>query len=95
MSPIDLLDSVKDAETFLRFARALEGDRRKSVEERASPSAPLGPAALRWENITIEDVLGQAIAWAKDWRYRETQGLSPSNPWRQFATFLCFGKMYE
>ena len=74
------LDDVRDAKTFLAFARALVEDQRVSSE---------------WQNATLEDFLDSAIAWAEDSDFGIDQGLSSSNPWAQFATFLYCGKIYE
>ena len=96
MEPSALLDTVEDADTFLEFARVLEADRRESAKlEAASPSSPYGPDAKGWENVTIEDFLESAIAWAEDTKFGITQGLEPQNPWKQLATFLYCGKVYE
>src|SRR5262245_28381668 len=90
------LDAVVDEKTFLAFVRALERERRESVKlEAVSPSAPYGPDAGGWENITIEDFLGAAVAWAESTDMGTKQGLSPDNPWKRFAAFLYCGKIYE
>jgi hypothetical protein len=92
----ELLEQVEDAESFLVFARALAEDRCAAVaEERVNPGSPYGPDAGGWENTTIEAFLQGAIGWAEDSRFGLKQGLSPSNPWRQFASFLYCGKIYE
>jgi len=93
---IELLEQVKDPESFLIFARALAEDRAaSSAQEKASPSSPYGPGANGWENTTIDSFLCGAIAWAEDSNFGLIQGLPQSNPWRQFATFLYCGKIYE
>ncbi|MBS7600567.1 hypothetical protein BV82_10745 [Pseudomonas donghuensis] len=74
------LDQVRDAETFLRFARALAADKSTSID---------------WENTTIEAFLEGAISWAESSGFGLSQGLLPSNSWRQFAVFLYCGKIYE
>ena len=92
----ELLDAVKDEATFLAFANALRRDRiDEETAELASPSSPYGPGANGWENQTIGDFLGGAIAWAESTNVGLTQGLDPSNPWKRFADFLYCGKMYE
>jgi len=91
-----LLEDVKDIESFLVFARALAADRTASVaQEKKNPSSPYGANANGWENTTIESFLESAIAWAEDSDFGVTQGLSLSNPWKQFAVFLYCGKIYE
>ena len=90
------LDDVKDQESLLRFVHALVKDREEAViSEKKSPSSPYGPDAGGWENITIEQFLESAAAWAESTKFGETQGLSPTNPWKQFGVFLYCGKIYE
>ena len=90
-----LLEVVKDLESFLVFARALAADRAASVaHEKENLSSPYGSDANDWENTTIESFLEGAIAWAEASDFGITQGLSLSNPWKQFAVFLYCGKNY-
>lgn len=90
MEPDDLLDQVNDNQTFLRFARELMADRA------ASPVATAWQnVGTYWQNDTIEDFLAGAIGWAEDTNFGISQGLQPSNPWKQFAVFLYCGKIYE
>ena len=71
---------VMDEKTFLAFAHALAADKR---------------AGSDWENTNLETFLEAAIAWAEGSEFGTRQGLSSSNPWAQFATFLYCGKIYE
>jgi hypothetical protein len=92
----ELLDSVKDESTFLAFASALRLDRiEEEAKEAESASNPYESGANGWENTTIEQFLGSAIAWAESTNVGLTQGLDPANPWRRFADFLYCGKIYE
>ncbi|MDE2420674.1 MAG: hypothetical protein KGO49_05775 [Gammaproteobacteria bacterium] len=77
-----LLNQVKDSESFLEFAQALANDQKISIDK-------------SWKNTSIESFLESATAWAIDSNFGVSQGLLPSNPWRQFATFLYCGKIYE
>jgi len=96
MSLDKLLDLVTDEQSFLAFARALEQDRRAVVKAEAkNASSPYGPDAGGWENISIEDFLESAIAWADDTQFGKNQGQSAANPWKKFAIFLYCGKGYE
>ena len=96
MDVSELLDGVKDIESFLVFARALAADRAASAaQEKTNRSSPYGSDANGWENTTIESFLESAIAWAEASDFGLTQGLSQSNPWKQFAVFLYCGKIYE
>ncbi len=95
-SPDELLDLVKDEQSFLAFAEALAQDRAASVvAEQQQPSSPYGPDAGGWENSSIEHFLESAVAWARSTDFGKTQGLAANNPWRQFAEFLYCGKIYE
>ncbi|HCT05655.1 MAG TPA: hypothetical protein DIW86_09865 [Pseudomonas sp.] len=80
----DLLDQVNDPQSFLQFANALMADR-----------AETPPSGEDWQNTTIEGFLESAIAWAQDSDFGARQGISPANPWHQFAVFLYCGKIYE
>lgn len=87
------LDAVTDRDSFLAFVSALVADRREAGA--SETGSPYGPDAGGWENVTIEDFLEAAIAWARDTDMGETQGLPASPSWRGFATFLYCGKIYE
>jgi hypothetical protein len=96
MDPSKLLEQIKDAESFLVFARALATDRASSfAKEKTNPSSPYGSDVNGWNNTTIESFLEGAISWAEDSDFGITQGLDQANPWRQFAAFLYCGKIYE
>jgi len=89
-------DEVYDQRTLLEFVAALIADRDDEVaKEVRTPSSPYGAGANGWENGTIEAFLDAGRRWAESTNFGETQGLSGANPWRQFASFLCCGKIYE
>ena len=91
----DVLESVKDQSSFLGFVSLLAADRRAEVEkESLSFGSPYTSGANGWENQTIESFLESAVAWAKDSDFGLSQGVG-KNPWKQFATFLYCGKIYE
>ena len=95
---IELLENVRDEQTFLEFVRALLADRVDEVEkERLSPSPEYESGANGWENGTIEMFLQAAIAWADGSHFgrRQIDGKFIDNPWNQFAHFLYAGKIYE
>ncbi len=95
MELVDALDAVVDLPTFLIFAKRLQADWEVAIaNERMRPSSPYD-SEYGWENTSIEDFLESAIAWAESTNCGENQGLSPGNPWKQFATFLYCGKIYE
>ena len=87
--------AVHDRRTLLEFVKALIADREEVAKEAVSPSLPYGPGANGWENGSVEAFLEAASAWAESTNFGETQGLSPANPWRQFAAFLLCGKIYK
>ncbi len=92
----DLLESVSDEQSFLRFVNALRKDRElDAAAEKMMPSSPYGPTQCGWENVTIESFLESACAWAEDTGFGDSQNLGESTPWRKFATFLYLGKIYE
>ena len=96
MEPILQPDKVHDRESFFAFVRQLATDRKLAIEREAkTPSSPYGPDAGGWENVTIESYLDAALSWAEDTEMGTTQGLSPDPSWKEFATFLCVGKIYE
>lgn len=74
------MDEVKDPATFLSFARSLAANKANDDG---------------WENTTKEAFLNASISWAEDSDFGLSQGIAPSNPWRQFAVFLYCGKIYE
>jgi hypothetical protein len=91
MKLVELLEQVRDRQTFLVFVEALTADREDAVaRERTNPSSPYGPDAGGWENTTIESYLEAATAWAQDSKH------FPAEPsWKAFAIFLYCGKIYE
>ena len=96
--PFELLESVCDEESFLRFLFALAADREASTaKEAVQQSSPYGTDANGWENTTIDRFLFAAIEWAR----ASANGLPlagykpPSNPWRRCADILHAGKGYE
>lgn len=89
-------DAVRDSQSLLTFVKALVADRENEiVKESRTLSAPFSACANGWQNGTIESFLGAASAWAESTNFGRTQGLPETNPWRQFATFLYCGKIYE
>jgi hypothetical protein len=90
---LDVLDSVIDEASFLRFLSALAADWEDERENEAiSPSSPYGPGANGWENVTIGDFLYTAAAWGGTSPPLYTK---PDNPWRRVADILHAGKIIE
>ena len=90
--PHELLEKVKDEQSFLNFARALQMDR----ESREGKAIDEFGFSDDWANNSISGFLEGAIAWAEDSDFgiRQDSGLE-TNKWKQFAVFLYCGKMYE
>ena len=89
--------AVHNQATFLAFAKSLQLDRgQAATAERETPASPHDLCGAKGgQNVTIDGFLERAIGWAEDSDFGETQGFSPDTPWRQFAAFLYFGKLYE
>ena len=66
-------------------------DRELEIEkEKENPSSPYGAGALGWQNLSIEDFLESAVAWAE-----ATKDRPESNPWKRVAQTIHAGKTYE
>lgn len=92
----EVLQSVRDEETFLQFLLALRDDREASIAlEKISPSPPYGPEAREWENTTIERFFDTAVRWARDSVNGNPFYTKPDNPWRRCADILYAAKGYE
>jgi len=88
----EILEEVHDKKTFINFAKALMLDRKP---HEGLPSNEIGFIG-DWANNDICGFLEGAIAWAEDSDFGLRQNPSlESNPWRQFATFLYCGNIYE
>jgi hypothetical protein len=94
MSPdtlFELMGSVKDEETFLRFVEGLSIERRAS--ENLAPT--LDGHKGEWASHTIADFLDSSKAWAEDSDFGARPGPKDGNCWKQFAMFLFAGRGYE
>ena len=90
------LKKVTNSETLLAFVRLLAKDKEdEAAKESMSLSSPYGAGANGWQNRNIEAFLNAASDWAESTNFGLTQGIAPSNPWKQFAVFLYCGKIYE
>lgn len=85
------LQSVKDEESFLAFARALRTDRESSNGASLTPDGFQG----EWANHSISDFIERAVAWAEDSDFGARPGPKPANTWTLFAAFLWAGRGYE
>ena len=92
----ELIDTVTDEKSFLKFVAELRRDREEEVEaQSAIPIDDCGRGPNGWENHTIEDFLEAAQGWAKDSDFGDSQNLKDASPWKKFAVFLYCGKIYE
>ncbi len=88
----EILEEVKDQETFIVFAKALMNDRQKQEGKRTNEVGFAGD----WANNDIWGFLEGAISWAEASDFGITQDPDlENNPWKQFAVFLYCGKIYE
>lgn len=90
----ELVQRVKDKETFIEFVKALaqeseEADKLSEADpERFKYDAPLG-----WQNGDISSFLLAGLESFQGGWYRAAPSDEPS--WKTFAEFLYFGKIYE
>ena len=90
------LQAVVDEITFIAFVQTLAMDRSAAVAEEASaPSSPWASDSRGWENVTIEDFLQPASAWASESLNGLVAYSPPHSPWRRCANILYAGKHYE
>jgi hypothetical protein len=95
-SPHELLETVADEASFLKFVAALRQDRETEVAAQKTTNVdPFGRGPTGWENHTIEDFLEAASSWAEDSDFGKSQGLTDENLWKKFAVFLYCGRIYE
>lgn len=95
-TPEDLLDAVRDRDSFRFFVESLIADREKAERmERDSPAYWKWGGANNWQNNSIAAFLSAGTAYFDhhDCPHRESNSVAPT--WRDFAEFLYFGKIYE
>lgn len=86
-------DSVHDEASFLVFVAELLEDRRLAS---ATGTSGFMGAPRGWQNDSLEEFLGGALAWAETTDFGRTQKLSgDESVWRRVAAFLYCGKIYE
>ena len=88
----ELLTEVENEKSFLIFVKALIMDR----DQHESKQTDDFGFSDDWANNTISDYLDSAVAWAEASKFGLSQDSELAhNKWRQFATFLYCGKIYE
>ena len=93
MSPEELLDQVKDCESFIAFVRALAEDREKAEEmERENPKRFQLGGANNWANGDISGFLYASLDYFFEKPFHKPEQ-TPS--WKMLADFLYHGKIIE
>ncbi|MBZ2164325.1 hypothetical protein [Alteromonas stellipolaris] len=88
----ELLEKVKDKESFFIFTNELLADKEDEVKRGNLSSATYLDKGLNgWVNNTIEGFLESAIAFTED----NNSWLNEPNHWKKLALFLYGGKIYE
>ena len=92
MKPEELLDRVRDRDSFLAFVAALAEEREQAeAMERAEPVGYSLGGALGWQNGCIASFLQAALNC-----FDHPDNRNSNDPsWKLFAEFLYFGKIYE
>ena len=93
MKPEELLDQVKDRQSFVAFVRALAEEREAAQEiERQHPDRYMVDGAFDWKNAEISPFLHACLDYFEDKPFHKPEK-EPS--WKMFADFLYFGKIIE
>ena len=93
MHPEELLNRVKDRDSFIAFVRALAAERAEAEQiERADPVAYQLDGAHNWKNADIASFLYASLDYFTEKPFHQPEA-QPS--WRMFAEFLHCGKIIE
>jgi hypothetical protein len=93
MTPEQLLQKVRDSETFVAFVRALAAEREEAEKlEKENPQAYMVDGAHNWKNADIASYLYAALDYFEEKPLHRPER-EPS--WQMFATFLYCGKIIE
>ena len=87
----NLLDEVKDEETFLIFVKALAAERSQAERLTLTSDGFQG----EWANDNIQHFLEAAVLWAEDSKFGLRPGPKLENDWHLFAQFLWAGRGYK
>ena len=95
-TPEELLDAVHDRESFFAFLNAFIDDRERAEQlEHEQPERWQWGGAGNWQNSSISAFLGAASCYFHNHTYPNQDAPSAAPTWRDFASFLYFGKIYE
>jgi hypothetical protein len=90
----ELLEDVKDRETFVNFVKALIQNCREADElTQQNPEKFQWSGALGWENGSIDTYLDAALACFEGGKSHQDK--PEEITWKRFAEFLYGGKIYE
>jgi hypothetical protein len=90
----ELLEEVKNRETFVAFVSALIKNRRDADElRRQNPEKYKWSSVLGWENGSIDTYLNPALRCFDDNKRLDDE--PEEITWKKFAEFLYGGKIYE
>jgi hypothetical protein len=93
MKPEELLDEVRDKESFVAFVEALAAERSDAERiERENPDRYCLDGAHNWKNADIASFLYASLDYFDDKPFH-TPEAKPS--WKMFADFLYHGKIIE
>lgn len=89
----ELIELVKDKESFIQFVEAMAEEREESEKlERDNPEKYLLDGANGWKNGDISGYLWASLGYFEKGPYHKPE-IEPS--WRMVAEFLYFGKIIE
>jgi hypothetical protein len=90
----ELLEEVKNRETFVAFVSALIKNRCDADELRQqNPEKYKWSSVLGWENGSIDTYLDAALSCFEDGKRQDDK--PEEITWKKFAEFLYGGKIYE
>ncbi len=92
----EIIESVKDRDTFLQFLNAVIADRAHAEEaEQLDPKTHQWSGANGWQNTSIASFLEAASCYFSHTDCPHNKSTSSQLEWSDLANFLYFGKIYE
>jgi hypothetical protein len=93
VKPDDLIDEVRDRDSFIAFVNALAKEREDAARiERENPDVYVVDGAHDWKNADIASYLFACLDYFTEKPFH-TPDAEPN--WRMFAEFLWCGKIIE
>ena len=93
MDLYEILEEVKDKESFLKFVDALIEDRKQASYSEKLRASDYQLSSDDWQSVTIESYLESASSWLRDYQWKDRNPDEMS--WKRIAVFLYCGKIYE